>query len=438
MAEAPAKEYSAEIKDLADKIVNLSVKDAQNLVDCLKDEHGIEPAGGGAVMMAGPAGGGEGEAAEEKTSFDVMLREVFPIESYDGTMFLDYISYELEEPRYTADECRELRLTYGLPFKIRVRLRRETHPDLPEEDIYLGEFPVLMGGGEFIVNGAERVIVSQLHRSPGVDFSIVSSEADRPLHSARIIPERGSWIELEVTKKDVLAMRIDQSTKLAATTFLRCLDESVASTDAIISLFYEVSEVKAADVRPEDYAAASIIDTESGEELVHEGRMIGEESAEAIQNSSDQDGQGRPEPVGHADPQHDRRGEARADRRRDSDHARALLKVYGKLRPGNPPQVDKAMQLFQEKFFDDNRYRLGRVGRFRINRKFNLDVPEDQMFIRGEDFLRVIQYILDLRSTASIRRRAGRWRRSTTSTTWATGASGRSTSSRSRSCARAS
>ena len=108
------------------------------------------------------------EERDPRFGLEALLREVFPIESYDGTMFLDYISYELEEPRYTADECRELRLTYGLPFKIRVRLRRETHPDLPEEDIYLGEFPVLMGGGEFIVNGAERVIVSQLHRSPGV------------------------------------------------------------------------------------------------------------------------------------------------------------------------------------------------------------------------------------------------------------------------------
>ncbi|HZW09397.1 MAG TPA: hypothetical protein VFF69_05785, partial [Phycisphaerales bacterium] len=201
-----------------------------------------------------------------------LLREVFPIESYDGTMRLEYISYQLDEPRYTPDECRELRLTYGMPFRIAIRLIRENHPGLPEEDIYLGEFPIMMGGGEFIVNGAERVIVSQLHRSPGVDFSIVSSEGDRPLHSARIIPERGSWIELEVTKKDALAMRIDQSTKLAATTFLRCLaglaverayiaehqteagDPSkelkgqavahaaqYATTDALISVFYEVS-----------------------------------------------------------------------------------------------------------------------------------------------------------------------------------------------------
>jgi DNA-directed RNA polymerase subunit beta len=152
--------------------------------------------------------------------------EVFPIESYDGTMRWS-TAYELEEPRYTPDECRELRLTYGRRSSMTPCAEAREPPRPAEEDIYLGEFPIMMGGGEFIVNGAERVIVSQLHRSPGVDFSIVSSEGDRPLHSARIIPERGSWIELEVTKKDVLAMRIDQSTKLAATTFLRCLDESV-------------------------------------------------------------------------------------------------------------------------------------------------------------------------------------------------------------------
>jgi DNA-directed RNA polymerase subunit beta len=217
---------------------------------------------------------------------EALLREVFPIESYDGTMRLEYTRYVLEEPRYTPDECRELRLTYGRPFRIGVLLKREGRPDMPEEDIYLGEFPIMMGGGEFIVNGAERVIVSQLHRSPGVDFSIISSEGDRPLHSTRVIPERGSWIELEVTKKDVLAMRIDQSTKMAATTFLRCLDESISNTDQLLGLFYEISEINAEKVKPEHWAAASIIDTETGEELVHVGRQIGEENAAKIAASS--------------------------------------------------------------------------------------------------------------------------------------------------------
>jgi DNA-directed RNA polymerase subunit beta len=337
------------------------------------------------------------ETRDIHMGLESLLKEVFPIKSYDETMSLEYLHYVLEEARYTSDECRELRLTYGRPFRIAVRLKRENHPDLPEEDIYLGEFPIMMGGGEFIVNGAERVIVSQLHRSPGVDFSIVSSEADRPLHSARIIPERGSWIELEVTKKDVLAMRIDQSTKLAATTFLRCLDESISTTDALISLFYVVSDIKAENVRADHWAAATIIDTDSGEEIVHVGRQIGEEAAAKIMSSS-------LKTVRVVENPSDTLilntiAEERLEQfEAPSDYERALLKIYSKLRPGNPPQVEKARQLFQEKFFDENRYRLGRVGRFRINRKFDLSTPEDLMFITSEDFLRVVQYMLDLRS----------------------------------------
>ncbi len=328
---------------------------------------------------------------------EALLREVFPIESYDGSMKLEYKYYTLEEPRYTPDECRELRLTYGLPFRVCVKLVRENHPEIAEEEIYLGEFPIMMGGGEFIVNGAERVIVSQLHRSPGVDFSIVSAEGDRPLHSARVIPERGSWIELEVTKKDVLAMRIDQSTKIAATTFLRCLDESIASTETLLSLFYEISEIKAEQVRAEHWAAASIIDTETGEELVHVGRQIGEEAAAKILNSSLKKVKVIQNPsdsliLNTVAEEKLEQFEA------ENDYQRALLKIYTKLRPGNPPQIDKAKQLFLEKFYDDTRYRLGRVGRFRINRKFGLNVPEDQIFLRAEDFLKVITYILDLRS----------------------------------------
>jgi DNA-directed RNA polymerase subunit beta len=255
----------------------------------------------------------------------------------------------------------------------------------------------MMGGGEFIVNGAERVIVSQLHRSPGVDFSIVSSEGDRPLHSTRIIPERGSWIELEVTKKDVLAMRIDQSTKLAATTFLRCLDESVASTEALLSLFYQISEIHAEKVTADMWAAESIVDKESGEELIHVGRQIGEEGAAAITKSSLKKVRviENPSDTLILNTVAEEKLE-QFDAPKDYD--RALLKIYSKLRPGNPPQVEKAKQLFLEKFFDENRYRLGKVGRFRINRKFNLDSPEDLMFIRAEDFLKVVTYILDLRS----------------------------------------
>ena len=159
----------------------------------------------------------------EPVGLEGLLREVFPIVSYDEKIRIEYHKYHLEKPRYTPLECRELRLTYGLPLRVTVRLIMEGREEDVTEDIYLGDIPVMLGGGEFIVNGAMRVIVSQLHRSPGIDFSIAQTLHDRPLHSAKIVPERGSWIELEVTKKDVLGMKIDQSAKIAATTFLRAL-----------------------------------------------------------------------------------------------------------------------------------------------------------------------------------------------------------------------
>ena len=329
---------------------------------------------------------------------EALLREVFPIESYDGNVKLDYIDYKLDEPRYTPDECRQLRLTYGRPFRVGVKMSRKDNPNIVEEEIYLGEIPILMGGGEFIINGAERVIVNQLHRSPGVDFSIASAEADRPLHSARIIPERGSWIELEVSKKDILQMRIDQSTKIPCTTFLRALDENFSTTEKIIRTFYEVESVPVTKLKPEMVVVSPIIDTDTGEEVVGIGRAIGENIDKVIASPLK-----TVDVIAHlSDPLilntiADEKTEA-FDGMNVSEHEQALLSLYARLRPGNPPQVNKARDLFAEKFFDENRYRLGKVGRFRINRKFDLNTPETEMKIRAEDFMQVIKYILDLRS----------------------------------------
>src|ERR671919_345815 len=141
-----------------------------------------------------------------------VLREIFPIESYDKTLRLEYLRYELGKPRYEPDECRQLRLTYGRPFRIWLRLNKEQPI---EEEVYLGDLPIMLGGGEFIINGAERVVVSQLHRSPGVDFVSELDPSERKMHSCRIIPERGSWIELNISKKDSLTVRIDQSGKFS-------------------------------------------------------------------------------------------------------------------------------------------------------------------------------------------------------------------------------
>src|SRR5256714_9236439 len=169
-----------------------------------------------------------------------VLKEIFPIESYDKTLSLQYLKYELGKPRYGPDECRQLRLTYGRPFRVWLRLNKEQPV---EEEVYLGDMPIMIGGGEFIINGAERVVVSQLHRSPGVDF-VEEIEGDRRFHSCRIIPERGSWIEVNVTKKDTLGVRIDQSGKFSSMTLLRAMDPMYSTDADIIKAFYSTEEVK--------------------------------------------------------------------------------------------------------------------------------------------------------------------------------------------------
>src|SRR4051794_23089811 len=265
---------------------------------------------------------------------EALLREDFPIESYDGNLRLEYVSYDLSEARYTMDECRALRLTYGMPFRIHVRFVRKDKDEVVEDSIYLGEIPIMIGGGEFIINGAERVIVNQLHRSSGVDFLVEVQEGDRPLHGCRVIPERGSWIECSVTKKDALAIRIDQSSKIPATTFLRALDKKYSTTDAIIKEFYSVEKVKVGELQSGYYAASPIIDAETGEELVKAAAQIGE-ALNKIQASSLK----HVEAVTKvADPLilH-----TLADDNATS-HEDALMRIYARLRPGNPPPLEKA------------------------------------------------------------------------------------------------
>src|SRR5262249_49285750 len=180
---------------------------------------------------------------EERTAtgLEGVLREIFPIESYDKTLSLQFIRYELGKPRYGPDECRQLRLTYGRPFRVWLRLNKEQPV---EEEVYLGDMPIMIGGGEFIINGAERVLVSQLHRSPGPHFRVEIAAGDRRLHSCRIIPERGSWIELNVTKKETLGVRIDQSGKFSSMTLLRAMDPAYSTDADILKAFYPTEDVR--------------------------------------------------------------------------------------------------------------------------------------------------------------------------------------------------
>ncbi len=324
-----------------------------------------------------------------------VLREIFPIESYDKTIKLEYLRYELGKPRYEPDECRQLRLTYGRPFRIWLRLVK----DQPvEEEVYLGDLPIMLGGGEFIINGAERVVVSQLHRSPGIDFVSEIEAGERKLHSCRVIPERGSWIELNTTKKDSITVRIDQSGKFSAMTLLRAMDPNLGMDGDILRAFYPSSKEKVSDGRSAVKIEGKVVvedvvypvgSERAGEIIIEAGQKISKNIAEVICTSDVKSVEVMEMPkTPHL-------MNALADDN-TSSHEEALLRIYQRLRPGNPPQLEKARTLFTEKFFDSNRYRLGRVGRFRINRKLGLNVSEDEMVLRPEDVLAALQYLLQL------------------------------------------
>jgi DNA-directed RNA polymerase subunit beta len=325
-----------------------------------------------------------------------VFREIFPIESYDKSVALEYLRYELGKPRYTPEECRQLRLTYGKPLKVWLRLKREQPL---EEEVYLGDIPVMLGGGEFIINGAERVVVSQLHRSPGVDFvEEAEGTSDRKLPSCRVIPERGSWIEINVTKKDSLSVRIDQSGKFSVVTLLRAMSPKLSTDTDILGAFYQMKTEKISDGRSvpkiENKVACDDVvfppeHERAGEILIEAGGKIVKSVAEMICSSGVKSVE-----VMDA-PKFPYILNSMAEDN-TSSHEEALLRIYQRLRPGNPPQLEKAKSLFHEKFFDINRYRLGRVGRFRVNRKLGLSVPEDEMALRPEDLIASITYLINL------------------------------------------
>jgi len=333
-----------------------------------------------------------------------VLREIFPIESYDKTVKIEYLRYELGKPRYDPDECRQLRLTYGRPLRVSLRLTREQPI---EEEVYLGDIPIMLGGGEFIINGAERVVVSQLHRSPGIDFVADTESSDRKTYNCRIIPERGSWIELNVSKKDTLQVRIDQSGKFSALTLLRAMDPKFSRDSEILKLFYKTTVEKVAGGRsvPKLEGRIAVDDIvypkgseRAGEIIVDAGVKITHDMAELICTSgltAVEVMQEQKVPL----LMHSLKEDSDESKKRTGvapSHEDALVRIYQRLRPGNPPALDKARTLFDEKFKDTNRYRLGRVGRFRINRKLGLTVPETEMTLRPDDLIAAIKYMLQL------------------------------------------
>ena len=323
---------------------------------------------------------------------EAIFRESFPVTSRDGALSLDYVCYELGRPRHTPDECRKLRLTYGRPIRVVFRLSKEQPV---EEGVYLGDIPVMVGSGEFIINGADRVVVCQLHRSPGVDFIEEITGPNRKAHTCRLIPERGSWIEFAVSKTDSLEARIDQGGKISATTLLRATSPDLSTNEDLIKVFYGSESLSVtAEQSPEVVAGrrvvADIVDQSIEEIVLPAGHPIPPALAQLMIESNLESIEVIPADMDpiilntlEQDPA--------------VSHEDALLRLYTRTRPGTPPNLDRARQSFFDRFFDPNRYRLGAVGRFRINRKLGMAVPEDELTLRIEDFIQCVRYMMGLR-----------------------------------------
>ena len=326
----------------------------------------------------------------QNLGIEAILREVFPIRSFDGTSSLEYVSYTLGRPRYSIAECKQLRLTYGMPFRVKLRL---VSSQTIEEEVYLGDLPVMIGWGQFIINGAERVVVSQLHRSPGVDFVTNHEVGERPAYSCRIIPERGSWVEIGTNRRDALTVRIDQTGRFPATMLVRAMNRELGDTQALVRAFYQVERVSIGDALGRvsaDDVIAPIGSENVGTVLCEIGDSIGQIDVDTMAESGIRKifvvSQGSDPAVLNSLKEDPSRG-----------HEDALLRIYQRLRPGNPPSLDRAIDLFSERFHDTNRYRLGTVGRFRINKKFGQSVPDSEMAFVSEDLNNAIRYIIRLR-----------------------------------------
>jgi DNA-directed RNA polymerase subunit beta len=324
----------------------------------------------------------------------------FPIFDNKENYRLDYIKYSIEQPRFTVVECMERGLTYSAPLKGKLRLSTKD-PDTKEfvntveQEVYLGNVPFMTDKGTFVINGAERVVVSQLHRSPGVAFAQTVHPNGTPLYSARIIPLRGSWVEFATDINYVMYVYIDRRKKFPATTLLRALGYD--TDDKILNLFNLAEEV---DVTKKDLSeyigrvvASDVFDLSTGEIFLSRESILSEEDI-------------------------DRLDEAEVDKiklinadisaeqdlvvntlTKDTSHSReeALFAIYRQLRSGEAPDIETAEALIEKLFFNDKRYDLGDVGRHRMNHKLELNVSPDITILTNEDIIEIMKYIMKLK-----------------------------------------
>ena len=326
------------------------------------------------------------------SGLQAVFREVFPIKSYDEAIELDFVSYDIEDPKITSLDSLRNSESFSAALYVTFKLKYET--GTKKERVYMGELPMMTRRGTFIINGAERVIVSQLHRSPGICFETSQHLNGKMLHSFRIIPDRGSWLEVQFDTNDLLYVYLDRRRrrrKFLATTFLRVL--GYPTDRDIVSHFYSIenlalgSKIDEAElghkVPFEDILDGELVIAKAYEPLtagiVKQLVSLGHKKLEVIDGREDEI----------------LLKSLRKDPAKDEESA--LKDIYRKLRPGDPPTASNARALLKRLFFDAKKYDLTRVGRYKINQKLGISVDSDQRIMVPEDFLAAVRYILKLK-----------------------------------------
>ena len=406
------------------------------------------------LMVEEPEGGRGDEGLQS------VFRSVFPIKDFGERAQLEFVRYAFEAPKYDVDECQQRDMTFAAPLKVTLRLivfdiNEETGArsvkDIKEQDVYMGDMPLMTSNGTFVINGTERVIVSQMHRSPGVFFDHdrgKTHSSGKLLFAARIIPYRGSWLDFEFDAKDIVHVRIDRRRKLPVTTLLYALG---LDDEEILSTFYDRITLKAAKdgwkmpfnadrmrgikpttdlidaktgkvaieagrkitarlakklseeglkellVKDEDlygrYLAEDIVNLESGEIFGEAGEEIEEKLVETLRELKLKEIQLLD--IDHVNVGAFIRNTLAVDKNSNTDEA--LLDVYRVMRPGEPPTPEAAQNLFNGIFFDSERYDLSSVGRVKMNMRLELDAPDTKRTLRKEDILAVIKTLVGLR-----------------------------------------
>ena len=406
------------------------------------------------LLVDEPKGGRPDEGLQS------VFKSVFPISDFSSTALLEFVKYEFEQPKYDVDECRQRGMTFAAPLKVTLRLivfdvdpdtQAKSVKDIKEQDVYMGDMPFMTSNGTFVVNGTERVIVSQMHRSPGVFFDHDKGKthsSGKLLFAARIIPYRGSWLDIEFDAKDIVYARIDRRRKIPVTSLLFALG---MDGEEILRTFYKsiaYTRVKNGWRVPYDAermrgvkASVDMIDADTGEVVVEAGkkltvrgaRLLAEKGVKAL-TAVDEDLFGQYIAEDLYDPA---TGEIFAEAGDeitaksltalleagfdelpilDIDHINvgpyirntlavdknasreeALFDIYRVMRPGEPPTIETAEAMFHSLFFDSERYDLSAVGRVKMNMRLDLDAPDTTRILRKEDILAVVRALVDLR-----------------------------------------